>query len=141
MSRSPLRVEEGHRKILIVDDERTFTHLVKLNLEGTGHYDVWEDNEGTTALEKARAVKPDVILLDLVMLKTLGSAIAFDLHADRLLRNTPIIFVTAALPKEEMAPHRKFGGYPFLVKPVSTQEIIDCTEANLSPPVSIFSHS
>jgi CheY-like chemotaxis protein len=60
------------RRILIVDNDRNTTHLVKVLLENTGHYLVLEENDATKAHQSARNFRPDLILLDVVMPETDG---------------------------------------------------------------------
>ena len=50
------------KKILLVDDEKSFTHLVKLALSG---YEILEENDSLRALETARQFQPDLMLLDI----------------------------------------------------------------------------
>ena len=59
----PAPVEEAKEKprILIIDDNRDFTHSGKLALERTGRYSVWEENEPVGAHQTAQRVKPDLI--------------------------------------------------------------------------------
>ena len=65
----PLAFDETKEKprILIIDDNRDFTHSGKLALERTGRYSVWEENEPARAHQTAQRVKPDLILLDIAM--------------------------------------------------------------------------
>lgn len=118
-------------KILIVDDDSRFTGLVKTTLEGTGKYEVWEDNEGTKALDKAREIMPDMVLLDIQMPKTSGTVVAQRLRSDAALLNTPIIYLTGIVPKEDYTLHKDLGGVPFIAKPIGLRELIDCIDANL----------
>ena len=119
---------EKHR-ILIVDDETTFTRLVKLNLEVGGLYDVREEHHGSKALEVARAFRPDVILLDVIMPDMDGHQIAGQLAADGQLKNVPIIFLTATVMKQgTQAPPTPLAGRPVIPKPVSMPELRTCLE-------------
>ncbi|MBI4354421.1 MAG: response regulator, partial [Candidatus Omnitrophica bacterium] len=52
------------KRILIVDDEPSFTRLVKVYLEGMGRYEVREEQRGAHALDAAHTFHPDLILLD-----------------------------------------------------------------------------
>ena len=52
------------KKILVVDDEKSFTHLVKLALSV---YEILEENDSLRALETARQFQPDLMLLDIIM--------------------------------------------------------------------------
>jgi two-component system, OmpR family, phosphate regulon response regulator PhoB len=80
------------RRILIVDNDRDITHLVKVLLERTGHYLVLEENDATKAHQSARNFRPDLILLDIVMPETDGGEVAARTEADSELQNTPVIF-------------------------------------------------
>src|SRR5438093_7532669 len=89
------------RRILIVDDDRDITHLVKVLLERTGHYLVLEENDATKAHQSARNFRPDLILLDIVMPETDGGEVAARIEADPALQNTPIIFLTELVTRAE----------------------------------------
>src|SRR6266513_5006394 len=70
------------RRILIVDNDRDTTHLVKVLLERTGHYLVLEENDATKAHQSVRNFRPDLILFDVVMPGTDGVEIAERVEAD-----------------------------------------------------------
>ena len=118
------------KRILIVDDEAGFTRLLKLTLERAGGYVVREENDGTRAHETARQFRPDMVFLDIVMPKIDGGDVASKLRADPLLRKTPIVFLTAIVSKKE-AQSGELGGFPFLAKPVSLENLIQCIKENL----------
>lgn len=120
------------KRILIVDDEASFTRLLKLNLEQTEAYDVRVENWAEDALPAAREFKPDLVLLDVVMPRMFGGDVAAQLQADPALKTTPIVFLTAAVKKSGVAAHGgTISGFPFLAKPVSADEVIACIEHNL----------
>src|SRR5947208_6854731 len=128
----------GKRRILIVDNDRDTTHLVKVLLERTGDYVVLEENEATKAHQSALNFRPDVILLDIVMPKTDGGEVAARIQADPELQNTPIIFLTALVTRAEAKSRLNIQGHPFLAKPVSIPELINAIEEHL--PVGAASH-
>lgn len=113
------------KRILIVDDEVSFGIMLKLNLEQAGKYEVMVENKGTQALARALIYRPHLILLDIIMPDIDGGEVATQISADEKLKNTPIVFLTAAVKKEE-AGHRKglIGGRPFIAKPAKAEEII-----------------
>ena len=119
------------KKILIVDDESGFTHLLKLTLEKAGEYMVLEENDGTRAREAARAFQPDLIFLDIVMPKIDGGDVASQIRNDPSLKNTRIVFLTAIVSKKEAGAGELIGGFPFLSKPVTLEDLIQCIEENL----------
>src|SRR5690349_12648137 len=55
------------KRILVVDDEREFTNLLRLSLENHGYYEVQEENDAENVRAAARAFDPDLILLDIMM--------------------------------------------------------------------------
>ena len=119
------------RRILIVDNDSNATHLVKVLLERTGHYQVLEENDATKAHHNARNFRPDLILLDVVMAETDGGEVAAQIEADPELHNTPIVFLTALVTRAEAKSGLHIQGHPFLAKPVSIPELINAIEQQL----------
>ena len=117
--------------ILIVDDNRDFTYSAKLALERTGRYSVWEENEPARAHQTAQLVKPDLILLDIVMPETDGGEVAARIESDPTLHRTPIIFLTALVTKAETRSGLQIQGHPFLAKPISIPELVAGIERHL----------
>lgn len=123
-------------RVLLIDDEVTFTELLKVNLEEAGPYEVAIENRGTQALATARAVKPDIIFLDVIMPDLDGSRIAAQLVTDPALKHTPIVYVTAILSKRDaQTSPRALGGVGCIAKPVGTKEIVACIEQHAARPV------
>ena len=119
------------RRILIVDNDRDTTHLVKILLEKTGRYSVLEENDATNAHQSAQNFRPDLILLDIVMPETDGGEVAAQIQADPELQRTPVIFLTALVTKAETKTGLRIQGHPFLAKPISIPELINGIEENL----------
>src|SRR5213593_3995653 len=121
------------KKILVVDDEVSITRLLKLNLEKTGAYVVRSENEGTKTVAAAQEFKPDLILLDVMMPDIDGGDVAADLQADPLLRSVPIVFLTAAVKKEELdAKGGMIGGFPYIAKPLDVKGVRRVIERTLA---------
>ena len=119
------------RRILIVDNDRDTTHLIKILLERAGSYLVLEENDATKAHQSARNFRPDLILLDIVMPEIDGGDVAAQIQADPELQGTPIIFLTALVTKAEAEAGLHIQGHPFLAKPISVPELIKGIEENL----------
>ncbi len=117
------------KRVLVIDDEKSFTQMVKLNLEETGKYIVRTENEGTKAIEAAREFNPHIIFLDIVMPDVDGGEIAQKLRADANLAKIPVVFLTAIVKENEVdSQDGVIGGNPFIAKPVTTQKITAAIE-------------
>ena len=122
---------EEKRRILIVDDDRDSSHLIKILLEKIGRYVVLEENDAANARHSARNFGPDLILLDIMMPQTDGGDIAAQIDADPGLQKTPIIFLTALVTKAEAKAGLHIQGHPVVAKPVDIPELINAIEENL----------
>lgn len=120
-------------KILIVDDEVRLTRLLKLTLVRTGKFEIRTENRGSNTLNAARAFKPDLILLDVIMPDMGGDEIARQIRDDAELCHTKIIFLTALLTREETGnTGKKIGDYMCLAKPVRDDDLIYCIDKQIS---------
>jgi len=119
------------RRILIVDDDPNNTHVVKILLERSGPYLVMEENDPIEAHQTARSFRPDLILLDIMMPKEDGGDIAAQIHADRELHDTPIIFLTALVTKAEAKSGLHIERHPVVAKPINIPELIEAIEEHL----------
>ena len=122
---------EEKRRILIVDDDRDSTHLIKILLEKISHYLVLEENDAAKAHESARDFRSDLILLYITMPQIDGGDIAAQIDADPGLQRTPIIFLTALVTKAEAKAGLHIQGHPVLAKPIDIPELINRIEENL----------
>ncbi|MBF0563828.1 MAG: response regulator [Nitrospirae bacterium] len=119
-------------KVLLIDDEEDFGIIVKLNLEKTGKYDVFLATDGVTGIKTAKKVKPDVILLDLMMPVTDGTETYKQLGEGITTKNVPVIFLTALATKEDVEDGKgTIGTKHFIAKPVLTEDLIRRIDAVL----------
>ena len=114
------------KRILVVDDDSSITDMLKASLES--RYEVRVVNDGLETMEAALNFDPDLIILDVDLTYITGGEIANQIGSKRELQDTPIIFLTGLLQKEE---EREIAGHPFLSKPVSILELYECIENNL----------
>ena len=120
------------KKILVVDDEEKFTKYLKLNLELTGKYEVRVENKGSHGLEAAKAFKPDLILLDVMMPDMDGSEVASLLREEEICKNIPVVFLTAIVTEQEIEEKGSdIGGHPFIAKPINLKNLISSIEQNI----------
>lgn len=115
------------KKILIVDDEEDT--LVSLgNILRRANYVVSTTTNGEEAIKLAKANRPDLVILDIVLPGLDGGSVADILSNDPATAHTPILFLTGILSKEEELQGRKEGGkksgkHYMMAKPVSAEDI------------------
>src|SRR5581483_1712513 len=102
--------------ILVVDDTPENLDIVCMRLESRG-YQLATAVDGEDALEKTYALKPDLILLDIMMPKLDGIAVLRRLKADRALPFIPIILLTAKADAKDVIAGLEAGGDDYLTKP------------------------
>jgi len=120
------------KKILIIDDETSFTKIVKLTLEGREDYDVCVENDPRMAVTTARRFNPDIVILDVVMPKLDGGEVHTQFKADRILRDIPIIFLTAIVRQKEVDENNGYiGGSFYVAKPVSADGLVGVIEEHV----------
>ena len=109
-------------KIMVVDDDEDFTTLYKQYLRRAG-FDAFAENESSKVMEHASAIKPDLILLDLMMPEPDGFQLCRMLRADPIFRRTPIIIVTALNDEDSKIVAIGAGANAYLTKPFHIYEL------------------
>ncbi len=118
---------EMAKKILVVDDEKPISDIIKFNLEKEG-YEVVVAFDGEEALEKVEAEDPDLIILDLMLPKVDGLEVAKRVRAKH---TTPIIMVTAKDSELDKVLGLELGADDYVTKPFSNRELVARVKANL----------
>ena len=103
-------------RVLVIDDEAPIRLLCRVNLEAEG-MEVLEAADGPSGLEKARAERPDVILLDVMMPGLDGWRVAEELLDDERTEGIPIVFLTARAELRDRARGIDLGGVDYVTKP------------------------
>jgi len=117
------------KRILLVDDEKSFTNLLKLNLEETGNYEVRVENWAEDAYGAAKEFKPDLVLLDIIMPRMPGGNVAAQIKEDAELKDTPIVFLTAAVRKQQVEDNEGIiCDFPCLAKPATVDMVVETIE-------------
>lgn len=103
------------KKILIVEDDSVllWTLVKKFKLEG---FDVTKAKDGEEGLKAALKIKPDLILLDIIMPKMDGVTVLKKLQQDSYAKNIPVIMLTNLNDEIEVMKSVKSGKYDFLIK-------------------------
>ncbi|WP_125711066.1 response regulator YycF [Companilactobacillus zhongbaensis] len=115
------------KKILVVDDEKPISDIVKYNLENEG-YEVITAFDGKEALEKVDSESPDLILLDLMLPVIDGLEVA---RTVRKTKDTPIIMLTAKDTEIDKVIGLELGADDYVTKPFSNRELVARVKARL----------
>jgi len=109
-------------RVLVIDDEAAIRLLCRVNLEAE-RMQVDEAADGRAGLEQARASRPDVILLDVMMPGLDGWQVAEELVADERTKDIPIVFLTARADFRDRERGLEAGGIAYLTKPFNPVEL------------------
>jgi DNA-binding response OmpR family regulator len=109
-------------RVLVIDDEAPIRLLCRVNLEAEG-MQVSEAGDGPGGLDLARAQRPDVILLDVMMPGLDGWRVAEMLLDDPVTSDIPIVFLTARADVRDRARGIDLGGLEYITKPFNPVEL------------------
>ena len=123
-------MESKGRKVLIADDEPDILEILKYNLEKEG-YTVATAKDGDEALDKAKHVKPDLIVLDMMMPKKSGMEVCELLRAQNTFKDTMIMFLTALSDETTQLKGFDTGADDYVSKPISPSVFVSKVNALL----------
>lgn len=122
--------------ILVIDDEESIRELLKFHLQKAG-YTVSEAADGETALAEARRIKPQLILLDLMLPGMDGIEVCRSLKMQSATAATPVIMLTARVDEVDKVLGLEMGADDYVTKPFSPRELIARVKAVLRRSGSI----
>ncbi len=117
-------------QILVVDDEPDILEFVKYNLQKEG-FRVSTAEDGLAGLEEARRVKPDLIILDIMMPEMDGVEVCRQLRSESLFDNTVVAFLTARDEDYSQIAALDVGGDDYITKPIRPRVLISRVKALL----------
>jgi CheY-like chemotaxis protein len=121
-------------KLLIVDDIGQLRKLLRLTL-GYGIYNMYEADNGKDALELARTITPDVMVLDVMLPGGLdGFQICEEIKSDPKLKAIFVVLLTARGQKEDIEKGKQVGADSYIVKPFSPAHLIEIIESRKRKP-------
>jgi len=111
------------RTVLIVDDEKSLRDALEMTFSREG-YTVLQAGDGPAALETARALIPDVVLLDVMMPGMDGYEVCKRLRSHYRTRHIPVILLTAKGTEEDKLEGLQGGANDYMVKPWNKRELV-----------------
>ncbi len=128
--------ESPRKRVLIIDDEIESTTLMKLVLMSAG-LDVVGVASGEESLVKASEIKPDVILLDLMMPSMDGWQTFENL---RKITEAPVVFVSAKTDKFDIVRGLELGADDYVTKPFHPSELIARVQKVINRSINVSTH-
>ncbi len=114
--------------VLICDDEPSLRELIRISLDG--RYQFAEADDGEESLELARRLRPDVVILDMMMPRLSGLEVLSEMRRDEALSRTSVIVLTAQPATCEEA--LRHGADIVMVKPFEPEQITAAVEEVLA---------
>ncbi len=121
-------MELNAKRILIADDEPDILEIISYNLTKEG-YEIHTAKNGQEAIEKAKAVLPDLIILDVMMPRKTGMEVCQVLRTLPQFQKTLIIFLTAMSDESSHIRGLEIGGDDYVSKPISTKVLVSRVNA------------
>ena len=118
--------------VLIADDDKDIVRFVELNLRLEG-FEVVVANDGQDALDKARDVRPNLILLDTMMPRLDGYEVCSRLRDDRSDPPIPVIMLTAKSLDSDRAMAFNAGADDWVTKPFDPADLVSKVKDRLRP--------
>ena len=126
-------MKQNRKKILLVDDSPTAILWQRLILEDDA-YDILVANDGEEGVRVARAERPDLVLLDVVMPRMGGFEVLRQLRSDASLRGMPIMMVTTRSEMPNVMEGYEGGCNEYITKPVDRTELLTKVRSYLHDP-------
>jgi two-component system OmpR family response regulator len=111
------------RTVMYVDDEPDIREVVLMALGLADNLDVHSCDSGEQALQMLPQIKPDLLLLDVMMPGTDGPSTLQRMRADPALASIPVIFMTAKAMPQEVARFRELGAVAVIAKPFDPMQL------------------
>lgn len=114
---------DAKKKILLADDEQTLRALLQVVLEDAG-FEFLEAEDGKAALDKAKKLHPDLIILDVNMPKMTGFQVLEHLKKDSKTRDIPVIMLTTRGGREDVEAGMELDADKYIPKPFDSKNLI-----------------
>ena len=118
------------KKILIADDEQDFLAFIKIRLEASG-YEVSTAIDGLEALKQVEKIKPDLVILDILMPKMDGYEVCRLLKFDERYKSMSVVMLSARSQDIDKEMGRLVKADAFVTKPINDQELLETIKKQL----------
>ena len=116
-------MSSGRRKVLIVDDDESTVEVLKRFLHTKG-FETVEAKDGQSAIDQAKRIRPDLILLDIMMPDLSGDVVCKALKDDPETAAVPVIMTTAKREREDLINGLDVGADDYVRKPFDVYELL-----------------
>ncbi len=123
MESAPPQTRAPGPSILLAEDEPDIARLASFKLEREGFRVSWVQ-DGPAALERLRTIRPDLVLLDVMMPGMDGYQVLAAIMADPALSRIPVILLSARGQREEIERGLERGAVAYIVKPFPPAELV-----------------
>lgn len=127
---SEIKNLKRRKHILVVDDERDLTELLEYNLRKAG-FEVTVVHDGRAAIEAAGRIKPDVVVLDVMLPELTGTEVATRLRTNGATSGIPILMLTAKTDEVDQVVGFAVGADDYVTKPFSVKVLLARVDALL----------
>ena len=121
-------MEAREKKILVADDEKDILEIISYNLINEG-YDVFTAKDGNEAIDVAKKIHPDLIILDIMMPYKTGIEVCQILRTMDEFKHTLIIFLTALSDETSHIKGLESGADDYVSKPISPKVLVSRVNA------------
>jgi two-component system, OmpR family, response regulator len=130
-------LENGKKKLLIVDDEQDLVELMSDAFARDGRFDIRTANNGFDAGMQVKEFRPDMVVLDVMLPDINGKEVCQRVRSDKSLDSVRIICISGMIEADKVADLRASGADDFMQKPFTVDRLIDrvCDLLEIDKPV------
>jgi excisionase family DNA binding protein len=132
-------LESGKRKVLIVDDDEELVELLSDVFNKDGRFDVRTANNGFDAGMMVRELRPDLVVLDVMLPDINGKEVCHRVRSDESLEAVKIICISGMVEQDKIAELKAAGANDFMHKPFNVERLLDraCDLLDIERAVSV----
>jgi excisionase family DNA binding protein len=130
-------LENGKKKLLIVDDEQDLVDLMADAFERDGRFEIRTANNGFDAGMQVKEFRPDIVILDVMLPDINGKEVCQRVRSDSTLDSVRIICISGMIEQDKVSDLRAAGADDFVQKPFTVDRLIErvCDLLDIDKPV------